>query len=64
MTRDQIAALAHKVACASLGHDSLGPTGLVVYLTPEERGAIVAALTSAPMKDGLSPVWPGRGGDG
>lgn len=33
-----------KVANAAQGHDSLGPTGLVVHLTPAERDEIIASL--------------------
>lgn len=36
-----------KVANAAQGHDSLGPTGLVVHLTPAERDEACAALTAA-----------------
>lgn len=37
-----------KVANAVQGHDSLGPTGLVVHLTPAERDKIVASLADDP----------------
>lgn len=40
-------ALVDKVAGAAQGYDSLGPTGLVVYLTAAERDAIVDALRKA-----------------